>query len=353
MVSSFDNKDLSHYNGGGAVVIEMIASCLAGQYDVTILTAGRRGSSRVSNGICLKKLPVAWAGPRAGQLLYHLLLPIAARRIAHDVWVESFTPPFSTGFLPFFSPRRVVGLAQAFSGREMSLKYKVPFHLVERFGLRFYKDIVVLNEADGDFVRSSSPTTKVHAIPNGIDVADAHPTAFGRGSHILFMGRIDVWQKGIDLLLKAYEQSGVRLPLVIAGAGTPREERKLQDLISAQRGDIRWIGRIDGQEKQRILAESAFVVMPSRHEAFGLVALEAMAQGKPVLHFDLATLDWMKGDVAVKSFDVEALGVQMRELASDEMCRRRLGSTAYTAARYRSLETTANRYLALVETLLQ
>ena len=41
--------------------------------------------------------------------------------------------------------------------------------------------------------------------------------------------------------------------------------------------------------------------MPSRSEAFGLAALEGMAYGRPVVHFDLPTLDWMSGDVAVRA----------------------------------------------------
>ena len=118
VISSFDNEALTHYNGGGAAVIEMIATRLADQFDVTILTAGRRSASVSWKGLRLRKLPVAWAGPRAGQLLYHLLLPIAVRRIPHDLWIENFTPPFSTSFVPLFSTHRVIGLGQALTGVE-------------------------------------------------------------------------------------------------------------------------------------------------------------------------------------------------------------------------------------------
>jgi glycosyltransferase involved in cell wall biosynthesis/O-antigen/teichoic acid export membrane protein len=352
VISSFDNREITHYNGGGVAVIDLIATQLATKFDVTIITAGYRGGSANRGRILFWKLPVAGAGPRFGQLLYHLLLPIAAKRMPHDLWIENLTPPFSTGFIPLFSSRRVVGLAQALTGVEMSIRYRLPFHLIERFGLRFYKDVVVLNEADKKLVRSVNGSAGIELISNGIETRDIDENSFGAGDHILFLGRIDVWKKGIDLLLEAYERSGLALPLVLAGAGVPQEERRLRALLAARRGNVRWVGHVTGQRKHELLARSAFVVMPSRHETFGLVALEAMACGKPVLHFDLPTLDWMEGDVAVPSFDVDALGKKLREMAEDEALRRRLGRRAYEGAKCHSPEEVGNRYLRLVQQIL-
>jgi hypothetical protein len=106
VISSFDSPRNPRYGGGGAAVVEMIARWLAEHYEVTVVTAARRGGTVVRDGVVYRQLPVGWAGPRAGQLLFHLLLPFAARRIPHDLWIESFTPPFSTSFLPLFSRAR-------------------------------------------------------------------------------------------------------------------------------------------------------------------------------------------------------------------------------------------------------
>ena len=352
VISSFDNQELSYYNGGGVAIIDMIATQLATQFDVTIVTAGYRGGSASRGHTRFRKLPVAGAGPRFGQLLYHLLLPIEAKRIPHDLWIENLTPPFSTGFIPLFSSHRVIGLAQALTGVEMSVRYRLPFHLIERFGLRFYKDVIVLNEADKKLVRSVNRSAGIELIANGIEMRDIDEDSFGVGDHILFIGRIDVWKKGIDLLLEAYERSGLTLPLVLAGAGVPQEERRLRALLASRRGNVRWVGHVTGQRKRDLLARSAFVTMPSRHETFGLAALEAMAFGKPVLHFNLPTLDWMEGDVAVPSFDLDALSKKLREMADDEMLRYRLGRRAYEAAKRHSLEEMGNRYLRLVQQIL-
>jgi glycosyltransferase involved in cell wall biosynthesis len=352
VISSFDSPGNPHYNGGGAVVVEMLARGLAPYFDVTVVTSGSRREAVTRDGVRYEPLPLGWAGPRGGQLLFHLMLPWAARRIRHDLWIESFTPPFSTSFLPLFSPARVVGLAQTLSGAEMWRRYRLPFFLVERLGLRFYRDVVVLNAADWALVRRFSPAADIRVIPNGIDLPPADSGLAGRGSHILYLGRIDLPHKGLDLLLAAYKESQLSMPLVIAGKGTPRDERKFAAMARATGTNIRCVGHVTGQRKRQLLEESAFLVMPSRYESFGLVALEAMSYGKPVVHFDLPYLHWIEGDVRVPPYDVDALAAGMRTLAADESARHELGLIALAAAQRFTREQTADRYLALVQELL-
>jgi glycosyltransferase involved in cell wall biosynthesis len=350
VISSFDSIGNPHYNGGGAAMVDMVAGRLASQFEVTFVTAGHNGPAVMAEGVRYRRLPIGWAGPRGGQLLFHALLPFLARRISHDLWIENFTPPFSTSFLPLFSRARVLGLANSLSGEYMSRQYRLPFFLVERLGLRFYRDVVVLTPADGAMVQRSSPTAKVHVIPNGIPVPRLDERLLGQGEHILFLGRIDVWHKGIDLMLAAYSKSGVSLPLLIAGSGTRREERKLEVMLAAAGGDVRWVGHVTGQRKQDLLERSAFVMMPSRAETFGLVALEGMVCGKPVVHFGLPTLGWMDGDVRVPPYDVDDLAIQIRNLADDEAARYELGRAGYAAAqRLGDMEKMAERYLEMVQ----
>lgn len=353
VLSSFDSPGNPHYDGGGALVIETIARALARHFRVTILTAGCRKRVETRNGIEYRHLPVGWAGPRAGQLLYHVLLPFAGRRIPHDLWIESFTPPFSTSFVPIFSRARVVGLAQSLAGELMWRRYRIPFFLIERFGLRFYDDVVVLNAADRARVLRSSPSASVRVIPNCVRQQPVDERLLGLGQHILFLGRIQICEKGLDLLLQAYEASKITMPLVIAGAGARGEERRFTALLSQTSGDIRWPGRVTGDEKQRLLRGSAFVVLPSRSEAFGLAALEGMSYGKPVVHFDLPTLRWMEGDVCVRPFDTAELARAMRRLASRESARRDLGRTAHAAASRFGEKQMAARYVTLAHELLR
>lgn len=351
VISSFDSPGNEHYNGGGGVVVERIASWLAPHYQVVVVTAGHRARSTVRGTVRYVHLPVNWAGPRAGQLLFHALLPVAARRLSYDLWIESFTPPFSTSFLPVFSRSPVVGFAQNLSGREMWGRYKIPFFLIEQLGLRYYDNVVVLNSADGQLVERVNPSATVRIIPNSVEVLPVDEAQIGKGSHILFLGRIDIWHKGLDLLIAAYDRARIAMPLLIAGDGTPRDERKLSSMLSNCDG-VQWLGRVDGERKHDLLRHSAFVVMPSRHEPFGLSALEGMSYGKPVVHFDLPTVRWIQGDVRVPPFEIDTLAKEMAELSANEAVREKLGRKAYATAQMYSPQKTAERHVSLVRDLL-
>ncbi|MEZ0095308.1 glycosyltransferase involved in cell wall biosynthesis/O-antigen/teichoic acid export membrane protein [Streptacidiphilus sp. EB129] len=354
VISGYDSSQNPNYRGGGAVVIDRIARRLSQEYAVTVVTAGRRGGTCVQDGVEYRRLPVCWAGPRAGQLLFQALLPLMVRRMGQHLWLESFTPPFSTGFLPLFSPTPVIGIDQIRSGKAMWQKYRLPFFLIERLGFRLYRDLVVLNEADRTDLRRYSPRACVHVIPNGVETRPVDAERFGEGRHILYLGRIEMWQKGLDLLLAAYAQATPGLPLVLAGAGTRSEEQRLREILAQAGPDVRWLGHVSGEDKDALLRDSAFVVMPSRHETFGLVALEGMAHGKPVLHFDLSCLRWMEGggSVDVTPFDVDALASRIRWLADDDTARRKLGREAYLTSQRYSWETMTSRYLDLARTTL-
>ncbi|MFF9171214.1 MULTISPECIES: glycosyltransferase [unclassified Streptomyces] len=354
VVSIFDDADNTEYRGGGAVVIEQVARRLSRDHDVTVVTAARHGGTRTRDGVRYHFVPVGRAGPRAGQLLFQAALPFLARRVPHDVWLESFTPPFSTSFLPLFTRRPVIGIDQGRGSEVVWRKYHVPTFLVERLGLRLYRHLVVVNEADAADLRRAVPKAAVHLIENGVEVPDAAGIACGEGRYILYLGRLEMLTKGLDLLLAAYAKAGVDLPLYIAGHGTRAEERRVKALIEQTPGDVRWLGYVTGEDKRRLLAGSAFMVMPSRYEAFGLVALESMTYGKPVLHFALPWLRWMsgKGDVAVPAFDVDRLAEEIRRLATDPDLRRTLGRTARLAAERYTWEAMTARYLAVVREVL-
>jgi glycosyltransferase involved in cell wall biosynthesis len=354
VISIFDNAQNPHYAGGGAVVVEKVARRLSRDYRTIVVTAARRGGIRVEDGVVYRYLPLAWAGPRAGQLLFHVVLPFLARALQHELWIESFTPPFSTSFLPAFSRAPVLGLAQQLGGEMMSEQYHLPFWMVERVGLRLYPNVVAINEIDGERVRQHSPMTAVQVIPNGVDVDAVDDAELGRGEHILYLGRIDAPVKGIDLLLEAFIRAAPAMPLVIAGRGRADQEGRLSSLLARAGREIRWVGHVTGAEKRELLARSAFMVLPSRTESFGIAALESMSFGKPVLHFDLPSLQWMHGagDVAVPAFDVDELARQMQNLAADANLRRRLGGRAYLAARCYSWESTTDRYMSIVRHLL-
>lgn len=353
VVSLFDHPA---YPGGGPVVVRRIIDRLSRDYEVVLVTTDRHRAAGLWAGVRVITLPVSWAGPRLGQLIYHPLLILTALLLRHDLWIESFTPPFSSSFLPIVTRRPVIGLAQSLSARGMARKYRLPILVpIERCALRRYRHVIVLNPRDQDLVHSCNPRATVRLIPNAIAMPDPPPGPPGTGSFCLFLGRLDVTEKGLDLLIEAYRRVGAdALPLIVAGAGTRANEQRLAKLVRPAAGRVRQVGYVQGMRKIELLSEAAFLVMPSREEAFGLVALEAMAYGKPVVHFDLPELSWIPADCGVKvtAFDVTDLIRAVEELSRDVVRRRRLGRNAQAYVAGNDPTATDDAYAALVNEAL-
>ena len=127
---------------------------------------------------------------------------------------------------------------------------------------------------------------KSHVIHNGIDfkrfaerACHDHPR-----SYLLAAGRL-VYKKGFDLLIDAYArcQSNNRSDLIIAGGGEEREALERQVERLGLRDKIYFFGQASSDEVVKLMNGSLGVVVPSRQEPFGIVALEALAAGRPVL----------------------------------------------------------------------
>jgi phosphatidyl-myo-inositol alpha-mannosyltransferase len=275
------------------------------------------------------------------------------KKIPHDLWVESFTPPFSTSLVPKFTSRPVIGLVQMLSGEDMSKRYKLPFVAVQRWGLRHYRHFIVLSDFGGCKIRSIQPEAACVRVPNGVDLPEELPP-FGSGDYILFLGRVDVGQKGLDLLLKALDLAQPTLPLVIAGSGVPAQERLLSKLVQRTKGPVVRVGYVSGERKRALLAGAAFVVMPSRYETFGLSALEGMSFGKPVVHFELPRLSWVApgSAISVPAYDVVALARALHGLSSDCDLRARLGHNGRLFAQSVSWDIVGEHYARIVDDVL-
>lgn len=132
-------------------------------------------------------------------------------------------------------------------------------------------------------------------IPNGVDVSDyasAHALDGwpGVGRSIVFLGRVDEPRKGLSILLSAMPQVIAEFPdvrLLVAGPGD------LDDVLSQAPPEVSShvvaLGRISAQDKPNVLASGEIYIAPNTGgESFGIVLLEAMAAGTPVLASDLA-----------------------------------------------------------------
>lgn len=309
--SSYDDIANPHYAGGGARAVHEVARRLALKHTVTVLTGNYKGAKNEVRDRVLYRRIGFLRGAKAGQLSFFASLPYYVKKLPFDVWVESFTPPFSTACLQRFTSKPVIGLVHMLGGADMKRKYHLPFDRIERWGLKKYDRFIVLTPASRDLVQRMHPDARIDIIPNGIERSLYGDTA--EKKHILCLGRIEVEQKGLDILVRAYERIAdeVGCPLIIAGSGSSKEEAKLREIIahSTASRNIVMVGKVDGLEKIRLLREAYCLAVPSRFETFSLVALEALSVGTPVITFNLPELQWIPDQVVVRieSFDEVAL----------------------------------------------
>jgi len=218
---------------------------------------------------------------------------------------------------------------------------------------------------------------KIAVVPCGVDLGVFYPQPQQEARRILglppdrrvvlFVGRIEPL-KGIDILLRALalvaagtaEQDDLSLIVVggAPGAGAVEVQRELArlDRLRAELG-IEHLVTFQGAQNQDTLvyyyAAADVVVVPSHYESFGMVALEAMACGTPVIASKVGGLAFSVQDgqtgFLVPDRDVDALAARLRQVLADDDMRRCLGRQAAEWARGYGWPTIATQILDVFE----
>ncbi|MCL6446930.1 MAG: DUF1957 domain-containing protein [Armatimonadetes bacterium] len=188
------------------------------------------------------------------------------------------------------------------------------------------------------------PRDRVRVIPNGVDPENLAQKRDGRMDCrlkrkkwtqpvVLFFGRL-VPEKGVQVLLEALPAVAGRVPgvrLTIAGKG-PYEGylRNLAGRLGVL-GRVDFVGYVDDQGRNRLLEQGWAAAFPSLYEPFGIVALEAMAAGVPVVVSDTGGLsdiithgvDGYKAPPGREDLLAYYLSeLLVNDLLADELCRR-------------------------------
>jgi glycogen synthase len=308
--------------GGGSVrTHEINRRIVLDGHDVTVLTTRYPGwADRVQDGVHYVPIGFGQGKSRLTRLLgYVFRLPIEARRRGEeaDLVVEDFFAPFSTMAAPLWTKRPTVGVVQWLHARHKAREYKLPFHLIEWVGVRRHQRLIAVSQGTADRLNRMNPAAHVDVIGNGIDLRALEPI-HQIGCDIVCIGRLELRGKGLDLLLAAWAQAAplVDGDLVIAGSGPDEERIRRVVETSGLANRVRLVGWIGGAEKFELLNSARLVVVPSRGETFGLVAIEALAAGTPVIAFDIPCLrevipegcGWL-----IPPFDVVALARELVE----------------------------------------
>jgi rhamnosyl/mannosyltransferase len=209
---------------------------------------------------------------------------------------------------------------------------------------------------------------KCVVIPFAAEKAgDADDVAIGRraeqirsdanGPLVLFVGRL-VPYKGVSVLLSAMKNTPASL--VVVGEGPSRGTLEQQAVAAGVAERVRFAGEVDEEELAALYRACDVFALPSvtRQETFGVVQLEAMARGKPVVSTRLQTgVDWVNRDgetgLIVPPGDVPALAEAIQRLLSNSVERRTMGLAGQARARtVFNVEGMTNAILDLYRTVL-
>ena len=122
----------------------------------------------------------------------------------------------------------------------------------------------------------------VGVVQNAVDTRQFHLSS-AKEDYLLFLGRFHP-NKGVDLAIQVARRVGTRL-LIAAPAPHADQQRYFDEEVRPHLGhQIEYLGEVAGERKSELLARARCLLLPDRwEEPFGLVAVEAMASGTPVV----------------------------------------------------------------------
>jgi rhamnosyl/mannosyltransferase len=320
--------------------LQALCNGLKGSHDVQVFVAGdrRRDVDAIVDGVAVHRLgiqfsiagaPVCptmpWKIHRARADIVHIHLPNPAGVLA--LLASGYRGPLvATWHSDVVRQRRLAKM----------------FEPIQR---RFLANCDALIATSPNYVESSPDLRRLRkrtvVIPYGIGVEEfrdiplAAVAAIKRGRTkplLLSVGRL-VYYKGFEYLVRAMAQIDATLMLVGDGPLRQSLESAARDLGLANR--IEFLGEMQPREIVPYYHAADLFVLPSiaRSEAFGIVQLEAMACGKPVVNTNLASgvpfasLDGVTG-ITVEAASIDALTIGINRLLNDPGVRITYGEAA-------------------------
>lgn len=356
-VALFSSEYPPHVYGGLGTHISEITAALAGrvEFDLFVPALGDYVDDRP--GIRLHEVPVAPAANNvevwlnycraAVKVAEHAALPVDLIH-CHD-WMTA---------LAGIKLRSLIGkplvynihLPQAFVG----------YRVLEKVGL-VGADLVLVNSRaiEQELNAYELPLPRVEVVPNGVDLETFQPAADWPtdDGYVLFVGRL-VAQKGVTFLLEALSVVLQRCPetrLIVVGDGELDLFLKRITRYLGIPHRVTFLDWTTGPDLVALYQRAKLVVVPSYYEPFGIVALEAMACGRPVIASRTGGLAEIVND-GVNGFLVEIanhlqLAQRMVSLIQDDERRQAMGQAARARATEFSWGRAADQTLALYDSL--
>jgi len=291
--------------------------------------------------------------PTSGSIVRVTISPWLSSRIKAVLDKESFDiihlheplmPMLCTTVLRL-SQTTNIGTFHAFAGRP---SYSFAKPLAIRFLRKWFRKLdgkIAVSKPAMEFVNKHLPGDYT-IIPNGVDLAHFSPDVppideFCDGKlNILFTGRLEK-RKGANYLLKAYQRVKEEIPdsrLIIVGPGTRLRNKYEKHVKRHGLKDVVFIGYASYDDLPRYYKTADIFCAPATgRESFGIVLLEAMAIGKPIVASNIegyaSLLTHGAEGLLVPPKDKEALAQALISLMTDESLRQQMGATGILKAK--------------------
>jgi glycosyltransferase involved in cell wall biosynthesis len=245
---------------------------------------------------------------------------------------------------------RLLGLPVfgSFQGRTRHSRVEQPVRVIS---MRAVNGLIIGSRTEVQRVQKqyALDSSKIARIFNPLDPAEWAPRDRTRarqalglhsaGRVVVWHGRVDFAQKGIDVLLDAWEllrgRVGGGLTLLLVGTGSDAAALRRR-ITRMQRGDIAWVDEyvVDRPRLRQYLAAADVYALPSLHEGFPVAPIEAMASGLPVVAADAPGVRDIfdqaerSGGIIVPRGDAVCLSRALERLLQDEQLRLQFGQNA-------------------------
>ena len=231
--------------------------------------------------------------------------------------------PYGIGCVPMIylrkcsSARRPISVFQIM---QTTKKYLRVYKLLDRVlvASRYMKDLMILNGISEEKIEILPPYFV--PIPEIINRANDQPQ--NQPAKILFAGRLE-YEKGLPYLLRAVADLQLSNQLIVAGDGSLKQNyiKMAQDLGLSE--NVKFLDWLSASALEELYSDCTISVMPSiMPEPFGKVGVESMANGRPVVAFDVGGIsDWLIdgfNGYLVPSRDISLLSQKIGNLLSNQ-----------------------------------
>ena len=355
----YDDTENPWVGGGGALRAREINRLLSKKENNIRMITGNFPGARSGEIDRIQMVRIGYGNNYfLSRLTFTLLLPFYLKKFDFDIVVNEFSV-FSPVFCHWLTRKPVVHTFYHRIGRQAFKKlfvFGIFPYVFEKMFLASARDIITISPSVMKEIEKKKPNTqRIECIYTGVD-SELFEVVPVKGEYIAFIGRLDIYMKGLDVLLKAFKpllDSKVRLK--IAGSGTRKSQSKIESLI-AKLGigaNVDLLGRISDEEKKEFLRKALFLVMPSRYEGWGIATIEASSCEKPVIGTNILGLkDAIKDGetgILVEPDDPLALSTAMRSLLENESKRNEMGKSGREWARNFKWEAIAEKQYAFYE----